>query len=137
LKTVVLANGCFDLFHYGHLKYLQEARTLGDILVVSVTTDEAVNKGPGRPVFNLEQRMAMVRALAIVDVVIFSTNGLDAVEKVKPNVYVKGKEYEGRLREQEVVESYGGRVHFTDGPRFSSTQLLTGGYFRVQGSSSR
>lgn len=131
--TVVLANGCFDPFHYGHLVYLQEARKLGDVLVVAVTVDEKVNKGPNRPVFTLEQRMAVLRALAIVDLVIPSESGLEAVRAVRPDVYVKGREYEGKLPEQPEVEAYGGRVHFTSGPVYSSTLLLAGGYFNLQG----
>lgn len=110
--TIVLACGCFDPYHFGHLVHLQTARTLGDVLIVAVTVDEAINK-PGHPVFKLHQRMAVLRALAIVDEVISSASAEEAIRKVRPHVYVKGKEYEGRLPEQSLVESFGGRVVFT------------------------
>ena len=135
--TVVLANGCFDPFHYGHLLYLQEARKLGDKLVVAVTRDEHVNKGPGRPAFPLEERMAIIKALAIVDEVIPSDSGMEAVKAVKPDVFVKGKEYAGKLKEQALVEFYGGRVVFTDTPTYSSTAILTGQHLELQGARCR
>jgi D-beta-D-heptose 7-phosphate kinase/D-beta-D-heptose 1-phosphate adenosyltransferase len=133
----VLANGCFDPFHYGHLRYLQEARKLGDVLIVAVTADAQVNKGPGRPAFPLEERMAIIRALAIVDEVIAADNGLEAVKQVKPDVYVKGKEYENKLPEKALVEFYGGRVVFTDSPKYSSTAILTGVHLQLQGARCR
>lgn len=135
--TTVLANGCFDPFHYGHLCYLQEARKLGDVLIVSVTIDDYVNKGPGRPAFPLQERMAMLRALAIVDEVFPSVSGTEAVKRVKPDVYVKGKEYAGKLPEQALVEFYGGRVHFIDAPTYSSTDILTGRHLEAQSARDR
>ena len=124
MRTTVLANGCFDLFHIGHLYYLQASRALGDVLVVSVTEDAWVDKGPGRPVFPLEQRMEMLRALAIVDSVIATTTPEEAINKIRPNTYTKGVEYAGILREQGLVESYGGQVVFIDRPKYSSSELL-------------
>ena len=128
----VLTNGCFDPFHVGHLYYLQAARKLGDILIVAVTMDEYMNKGEGRPAFPLNERMDILRALAIVDEVIPVQSGLDAVKRVRPDVYVKGIEYENRLPEQELVEFYGGRVVFTDTPTYSSTSILNGSHLEVQ-----
>ena len=130
--TKVLTNGCFDPFHVGHLYYLQEARKLGDVLIVAVTMDEYVDKGPGRPAFSLNERMDILRALAIVDEVIAVQNGLDAVKIVRPDVYAKGREYEGRLPEQELVEFYGGRVVFTETPSYSSTEILNGSHLQVR-----
>lgn len=121
---VVLTNGCFDPFHIGHLYYLQEARKLGDVLIVSVTEDAFVNKGPDRPVFPLAQRMEVLRALAIVDNVIPTKSPEEAISKVKPHVYAKGAEYAGNLREQSLVETYGGEVVFIDKPKYSSTALI-------------
>lgn len=135
--TTVLANGCFDPFHYGHLLYLQEARKLGDVLIVSVTRDEYINKGRGRPAFPLRERMAIIKALAIVDEVIPSEGGMQIVRKVRPDVYVKGKEYEGRLQEQKFIEFYGGRVVFIDTPTYSSTAILNGQHLELQGARSR
>ena len=128
----VLTNGCFDPFHVGHLYYLQAARKLGDVLIVAVTMDQCIDKGPGRPAFPLNERMDILRALAIVDEVIPVQSGLDAVKRVRPDVYVKGREYEGRLPEQELVEFYGGRVVFTDTPTYSSTSILNGSHLEVQ-----
>lgn len=115
---------------------MQEARKLGDVLIVAVTKDEHVNK-PGRPAFPLEERMAVIRALAIVDEVIASSSGFDAVKRVKPDVYVKGQEYENKLPEQGLVEFYGGRVVFTNTPTYSSTAILDGTHLQLQGANCR
>lgn len=99
--------------------------------------DEYVNKGPGRPAFKLSERMAIIKALAIVDEVIPSKSGIDCIKQVKPDVYVKGKEYENRLPEKALVEFYGGRVVFTDTPAYSSTAILNGQHLELQGASGR
>ncbi len=130
-QCVVLASGVFDPLHWGHLKHLQAAKELGDWLIVAVTADRFVNKGLGRPVFNQDQRAEMVRALKIVDNVAIVESGEEAIRIIKPDIFVKGKEYEGRLPEQSLVESFGGRVVFTDGPVYSSTALLSGRYLKV------
>lgn len=123
---VVLANGCFDILHYGHLAHLLAAKALGGRLVIALTADEFVNKGPGRPVFKEERRAEMLKALRCVDQVIISREEIpyEVIRAVRPNVYVKGKEYEGRLPEQDLVEELGGRVAFTDTVVYSSTALL-------------
>ena len=124
--TTVLAHGCFDLLHYGHLRHLQAARALGDRLVVSVTTARYVNKGAGRPVFNDDQRREMLMALKCVDDVVLSLEATPEaiIRYLKPDIYVKGAEYRGKLPEQELVEALGGRVVFTDEPVYSSTTLI-------------
>lgn len=133
-KKVVLCHGVFDLLHYGHIEHLQEAKALGDILVVSVTAARFVNKGPGRPYFNDEQRMRFLASLSCVDYVLLSeaVTVHEIVEAVQPDIYVKGQEYAvsqndvtGNIdSEREVVEKYGGRIHFTTGEVHSSTKLL-------------
>src|SRR5438045_524220 len=92
---VVLAHGVFDLLHMGHVRHLEEARGLGSILVVSVTADRFVNKGPGRPVFSQILRAEMLAALAYVDWVIVSEapTAEQVIDTIKPDVYVKGVEY--------------------------------------------
>jgi rfaE bifunctional protein nucleotidyltransferase chain/domain len=132
--VLVLANGCFDPFHYGHLLHLQAARKLGDVLVVAVTKDEFVNKGPRRPAFKLHERMAVIKALAIVDEVIATESGEDAINKVKPDIFVKGPDYAGKLQKElrDLVESYGGRVVYTDDPKYSSSQLIAEGHFTLE-----
>ena len=128
---LVFANGVFDPFHPGHLYHLEEAKAQGDFLLVGVAADTAVRKGPGRPLFNATERAAVLRALRIVDDVAIIEDVFEALRTIKPDVYVKGIEYAGKLKEQELVESLGGRVYFTKGPVYSSTKLITGGYLRV------
>ena len=133
-KTVVLCHGVFDLLHYGHIEHLQDARTQGDVLVVSVTAAKYVNKGPGRPYFSDQQRMAFLASLEIVDYVILSeaVTVHEIVAAVQPDVYAKGQEYAtaendvtGNIGpEQEIVERYGGHIYFTQGAVYSSTKLL-------------
>lgn len=132
--TTVLAHGTFDLLHIGHIKHLQAARALGDRLVVSVTADEFAAKGPRRPVFNHEQRALALRALKHVDQVIVthSPDGIDAINMVKPDIYVKGAEYRDEsvdasgaiTRERLAVEAYGGRIVFTDEETHSSSAII-------------
>ena len=93
----MLANGCFDIFHYGHLCHLRAAKLLGDWLTVSITNDAFVNKGPGRPVFPVNERLEIVGALRCVDTVIRVNSALQALEMVKPDIFVKGKDYEGKI----------------------------------------
>ena len=128
---LVFANGVFDPFHVGHLNHLEEAKAQGDFLLVGVAADTAVHKGPGRPLFNAEERARVIRALRIVDDVAIVEDVFEALRTIKPDVYVKGIEYAGKLKEQELVESLGGRVYFTKGPVYSSTKLITGGYLQV------
>ena len=92
---VVMVNGCFDPLHVGHLYHLLAARRLGDMLIVSLTCDESVTKekGPQRPVFNQVHRENMLRALKCVDGVMVCTDALDALQKVKPAIFVKGSDY--------------------------------------------
>lgn len=133
-KTVVLCHGVFDLLHYGHIEHLQEAKSQGDILVVSVTAAKYVNKGPGRPYFNDRQRMSFLASIEFVDYVLLSeaVTVHDIVKYVQPDIYVKGSEYAvaqndvtGNINsEQEIVEKYGGRIYFTKGEVYSSTKLL-------------
>ncbi len=123
---VVLCNGCFDPFHVGHLYHLQAAKQLGTYLIVSVTRNQHVNKGPGRPVFDEQERLHMLAALRCVTAVILSDNALDALQKVNPNVFVKDQEYQGLIEED--VESYCKahriEIAFTREKRYSSTKLL-------------
>jgi rfaE bifunctional protein nucleotidyltransferase chain/domain len=123
--VTVAAVGCFDIFHYGHLRHGQFGRSLGDRLIVFLTTASQVNKGPNRPVFSDEQRRDVLLSLRCVDDVIINPepNPLTILGLYKPDILIKGNEYVGRLPEQALVESYGGRVVFTDEPVYSSTKL--------------
>lgn len=123
---MVLVNGCWDVLHYGHIIHLQEARKLGDRLIVSVTRDEFVNKGEGRPVFNLEQRSACLKALRCVDEVYPCVDALDALMSCAPDIFVKGKDYRGKLEKdhEDYCRQSKIKIAFTDTPKFSSTHLL-------------
>jgi rfaE bifunctional protein nucleotidyltransferase chain/domain len=130
--TVVLAVGCFDLLHAGHIRHLKNARELGDHLIVSLTSDEYVLKGPGRPVITEDDRAMMVDALKCVDFVFVNSlppPGLEQFDAVRPDIYVKGKEYRGNinpfLAEQiERVEVHGGKIVFTDTEELHTTALI-------------
>jgi rfaE bifunctional protein nucleotidyltransferase chain/domain len=133
-KKVVLAHGVFDLFHLGHVRHLESAAREGDVLVVSVTADRFVNKGPGRPVFSARLRGEMLAALECVGAVgISEAPGADEmIRAVRPDVYVKGPDYKdqdgditGKINaERAAVEQYGGRISFTDDMVLSSSQLI-------------
>jgi rfaE bifunctional protein nucleotidyltransferase chain/domain len=96
-KGLVLAHGCFDLLHLGHVRYLEEARNLGDRLVVSVTSDRYASKAPGRPAFTAAQRAEMLGALKCVDEVIINDypTAVPVIERLRPEFYVKGPDYAG------------------------------------------
>lgn len=130
----VLANGCFDVLHPGHINHLREAKALGDELIVSVTADRYVNKGPGRPVFTQEERSDAIRALSFVDGVLINdaANAVPVIEKVKPAIYVKGVDYNGKQNdpnldlEIEATQKVGGSFYTTKAAKSSSTRILTG-----------
>lgn len=131
-ERVVHCHGCFDIVHPGHIRHLQHARSLGDRLLVSVTADVHVNKGAGRPLFNEDFRAENVAALSCVDWVHVSTTPTAAplLERVRPDLYLKGQEYEDNddprfAEERAAVERHGGRVVFSSGDVvFSSTALI-------------
>lgn len=132
-KRVVLAHGVFDILHVGHKRHLDIGKRSGDVLIVTITTDRCVNKGPGRPVFNENLRAEMLSALECVDHVGISPNpGAEyVIEKIRPHVYLKGSEYSteeedvtGRITtERATVERLGGQVVFTEDITFSSSNL--------------
>ena len=123
----VLACGCFDGLHIGHLKHLQKARSLGDHLMVAMTHDDYVGKGPGRPVFGWKEREAMLSALRCVDGVMLHVDIGSTLRLYKPNIYVKGVEYEGQLFEEGLCNDLGIKVVFLrTEPVYSSTALLSG-----------
>ena len=115
-RTLVFTNGVFDLLHAGHVRYLMEARALGDLLIVGVNSDASVRrlgKGPERPLNSAEDRVAVLEALRAVDAaVIFDEDTpIALIECLKPEIHVKGGDYQkDQLPETQVVEAYGGRV---------------------------
>ena len=132
-KTIVQCHGCFDLMHIGHIKHLQAAKRMGDILVVTVTADEHVAKGEGRPVFGESLRAEALAALECVDFVAINhrPTAIEAIRLVRPHYYVKGQvcaiasQRSEKLRSEiEALHDLGGEVRFTDEVVFSSTALL-------------
>jgi rfaE bifunctional protein nucleotidyltransferase chain/domain len=126
-KKVVLANGCFDILHVGHVRYLEGARALGDALVVAINSDRSVRglKGPGRPIMNEEERVALVSALRCVDhVVVFDEADVTRVlDVLRPAIHAKGTDYtEETVPEREQVLAYGGQVRITGDPKDHSTR---------------
>lgn len=133
-KKVVQCHGVFELIHPGHLYHFEAARREGDVLVVSVTADEFVNKGPGRPIFPVPLRAKALANMQIVDYVTINHDftAVELLKKIKPNVYFKDQEYESALqdasrnlyKEAEAARSVGGEIKFSHEPTFSSTKFL-------------
>lgn len=123
-----LANGCFDLLHVGHVRYLRAARELVDFLVVGVNDDGAVSvaKGPGRPVLPANDRAALVAALRSVDAVaVFTEPTADRlIRGVRPDVHCKGTDYANGVPEAETVRAVGGRVAIVGDPKTHGTREL-------------
>ncbi len=134
----VFTNGCFDLLHLGHVRYLQEARSLGDFLILGLNSDESTRtlKGPGRPLVPEEERAEILAALSCIDyVTIFAeTTASSLIALVQPAIYVKGGDYAAaqsdipdtsRLPEAKVVQAYGGTVRLIAYlPQHSTTELI-------------
>lgn len=112
---IVLVNGCFDILHIGHIRHLIAARRLGDKLVVSVTKDRSVNKGPDRPYMRAEARAELLRHYRFVDKVILVDSSLEALKKVKPAIFCKGSEYRAKLlvEDFEYCDKYDIKIVFT------------------------
>ena len=132
-ERIVLCHGCFDLMHPGHIKYFQAAKKMGDILVVTVTPDIYVDKGPDRPVFNQSLRADSIAALECVDYVAINKwpTAEETLKLLKPHIYVKGQEFEslqdktGKLqKELKILKEIGAEMKFTHEIVFSSTELL-------------
>jgi len=132
---IVFANGCFDVLHVGHVRYLLGARALGDLLVVGVNSDEqvSVQKGAGRPIQPAQERAEVIAALEPVDyVTIFDEPTVEQLLlALKPDIHAKGTDYtEETVPEREIVRSYGGRVAIVGDPKDHSTSTLVS---RLQG----
>ena len=133
-KKVVQCHGCFDLLHIGHIRHFSEPKSKGDILVVIVTLDRFVNKGPGRPAFKEHLRLEAIASLDCVDYVALNEwqTAEDTIKLVKPDIYCKGPEYKNSKpdsndyisREQRAVEDVGGEMAFTEDLTFSSSSLI-------------
>jgi D-glycero-beta-D-manno-heptose 1-phosphate adenylyltransferase len=128
-RRVVLANGCFDLVHVGHVRYLTAARALGDVLFVGINSDASVRrlKGAGRPLMPAAERMELLAAFRAVDhVVLFEDETVDdLVTRLRPDVHAKGTDYtEATVPERDAVRPAGGRVAIAGDPKAHSTRDL-------------
>lgn len=133
-KKVILCHGVFDLLHIGHIKHFEEAKNLGDILVVSLTPDIYVRKGPGRPAFNEKLRLQAIAALQMVNYVILNStpSAVNVIKKIKPDIYCKGPDYKeykndisGQIKKETIaIKKTGGKIIFTKGITFSSSKLI-------------
>jgi len=133
-KKIVLCHGVFDLIHIGHLKHFASAKKFGDILVVTITEDVFINKGPGRPIFNSQLRAELISSFKVVDYVAISNNAnaVKVISTIKPDIYCKGLEYkklnddvtENIKKEIKALKSVGGKIKYTDEIIFSSSNLI-------------
>ncbi len=133
-KKIVHCHGVFDLLHLGHFEHFLKAKSFGDILIVSVTSDRFVNKGPNQPFFSLNERIKALSHIESIDHIIES-NSPDAIEiikSIKPDIYCKGKDYQnskedltGKIKKElDLVKSNNGKIVFTDEISFSSSRIL-------------
>jgi rfaE bifunctional protein kinase chain/domain/rfaE bifunctional protein nucleotidyltransferase chain/domain len=133
-KKIVHCHGVFDLLHVGHIKHFKEAKSFGDLLVVSVTPDEFVSKGPGRPAFNTSLRLEALSELESIDYVVAnkSPTAVKIIQVIEPNIYCKGPDYKDNslditgeiLNEEGAVNLCGGKIIYTNDITFSSSHLL-------------
>ncbi|MCK4819117.1 adenylyltransferase/cytidyltransferase family protein, partial [bacterium] len=133
-KKIVQCHGVFDLIHLGHIRHFNLAKKEGDILVVTITGDKYVKRGPGRPIFNEHLRAEALASLAVTDFVciVNSSVATESIKTLKPDVYAKGLDYKEKEKditgkiyeEEETVKSVGGRLSFTNDITFSSSKLI-------------
>lgn len=128
-KRIVFTNGCFDILHYGHTKYLQDAKAKGDYLVVAVNSDSSIRniKARNRPVVGQADRLRIVAALGCVDFVVLfkESNPLKVIKALKPDILVKGSDWnKERIVGADFVESYGGKVETINLVKGRSTSAI-------------
>jgi len=133
-KRIVLCHGVFDLLHLGHINHFKEAKNCGDILVVSVTPDKYVKKGPNRPAFHEQHRMEVLSAINTIDFIVLNRfpTAVSIIKELKPNIYCKGQEYKSHQKdisgeiknEINALKMVGGKIFYTGGVTFSSSNLL-------------
>ena len=133
-KKIVLCHGTFDLLHIGHIKHFKEAKALGDKLIVTITSDKYVNKGPKRPAFNEKYRLEAVAALNDVDYVALSEHptAVQVIKKLRPHIYSKGPDYKnhkndtsGEIKNEiNELKKAKGKIVYTSGITFSSSSLI-------------
>ena len=130
-KKIITTNGVFDILHFGHVKYLEEAKKLGDFLIVGVNTDKSVkeNKGDRRPINDEKSRMSILAALESIDYVFLfdEKEPSNWLSKVKPNIHVKAGDYKlSQIKEKDVVEQNGGKMIIAKSEKDYSTTKIIG-----------
>ena len=133
-KRIVLCHGVFDLIHIGHIKHFTRAKEFGDVLVVSITSDKHVKKGPGTPLFNENLRAQFLSSIKSIDYVYINHDEtpISLINLIKPNFYVKGKDYKSKkndityniYKEERAVKRNKGKLAFTDEIQFSSSKII-------------
>ena len=133
-KKIVLCHGVFDLVHLGHIEHFKSAKKYGDFLIVSLTKDKFIKKGPGRPLFDEQQRIEYLNNIKIIDEVILSPSesSIEIINLIKPDYYIKGPDYKNNLKdktrkislEKRAVEKNGGKIKYTNDIVFSSSNIL-------------
>lgn len=127
-KKVVLANGVFDILHRGHVEHLRAARMMGDMLIVALTDDDYVRKGPGRPLNDWHSRYEVLKELRCVDKVIHSIGAVHAIRYTKPAIFCKGIDYSAGDKWTEdvisVCREVGTEIRYTMTPKMSATDLI-------------
>ena len=121
----VLACGCFDILHYGHLRHLEASYDMGDELIVAITKNRSVDKGAGRPYNDEKHRAALVQAIWCVEEVIFVDSSLEALKSVKPDIFALGQDYRGNVlpEDRAYCKKHGIKIRFTNERRMSSTDI--------------
>ncbi len=133
-KKIIHCHGVFDLIHIGHINHFKEAKSLGEILIVSVTADKFVNKGPSKPLFGELNRADFLASISFVDFVVINhhESSEKIIEIIKPDIYCKGPDYENNrndftkkiFKEKALVKKFGGRIYYTKGDTFSSSNII-------------
>lgn len=133
-NSIILCHGVFDLLHYGHIKHFESAKKVGNFLLVSLTSDEFIKKGPGRPIFNTEVRAKMIGSLSIVDAVIISKSesAEQMINLVKPDIYFKGPDYKDNTKDHtkkiykeiKALRKNNGKILYSNDETYSSSNLI-------------
>lgn len=133
-KKTALLHGVFDILHVGHINYFEEIKKFSDKLVVSVTSDKFVNKGPGRPMFHINERIKILSKIDLIDFIVISNSetAVKVIKDIKPNFYAKGKDYKIKknditkniYKEIKAIKSVGGKFITTQTPMHSSTKII-------------
>ncbi len=135
-KKIGLCHGVFDILHYGHMLHLKKAKKNVDILVVSITSDKFVNKGPNQPINNAKKRLSLLSSIEYVDYVYLSDNKTSEkiLSTLKPDIYFKGKDYlkgdftKNLQKEKKIVNKFGGKTFFTNTDLMSSTKIMNNNF---------